>query len=347
MEEDYSAGSAKTKRVGPNREEGSIAGRSASPEMSVVVVTDRYETIRKTLRHLRAQTVHDRLEIVIVAPCNKELALDGLELEGFFQVRVVEVSDIEPLPRARAAGVRAAGAPLLAFVESHSYPAPGWAEALIKAHGQPCAVVGPAMANANPGTPLSWAGFLIDYGPWIDPAPAASMDHVPGHNSSYKRSILLECGPELEAMLEAESVLHWDLKSRGYQLYLEPSAKMYHLNVSLRVPWLKERFHVGRQFAAARARRWSGTRRLLYAVGTPAVVPLRLRRTLRQIKRCGRSRDLLPGVLPSLILGLIITATGQMVGYAFGAGSAHKRLCHIELHKVLHVAERERLTDGG
>jgi hypothetical protein len=35
-----------------------------SPQMSVVIVADHYETIRKTMRHIRAQTVRDRLEIV-------------------------------------------------------------------------------------------------------------------------------------------------------------------------------------------------------------------------------------------------------------------------------------------
>jgi hypothetical protein len=38
-------------------------------QMSVVLVTPgRYETIRKTMQHLQAQTVADQLEIVIVAP---------------------------------------------------------------------------------------------------------------------------------------------------------------------------------------------------------------------------------------------------------------------------------------
>ena len=47
-----------------------------SPEMSVVIVTpDRYETIRKTMDHLRVQTARHRLEIVIVAPSAARLAL--------------------------------------------------------------------------------------------------------------------------------------------------------------------------------------------------------------------------------------------------------------------------------
>ncbi|HEX5708076.1 MAG TPA: hypothetical protein VFX96_12315 [Pyrinomonadaceae bacterium] len=37
--------------------------------MSVLIVTpDDYRTIRKTVRHLGAQTARERLEVVIVAP---------------------------------------------------------------------------------------------------------------------------------------------------------------------------------------------------------------------------------------------------------------------------------------
>lgn len=51
-----------------------------SPDMSVVLVTpDRYETIRQTIKHLRAQTVRDRLEVIIVAPSSQTSA----EPQGF------------------------------------------------------------------------------------------------------------------------------------------------------------------------------------------------------------------------------------------------------------------------
>ncbi len=47
------------------------------PAMSVVIVADRYETIRKTMHHLRAQGVRDRLEIIIVTLSAQTLGLDG------------------------------------------------------------------------------------------------------------------------------------------------------------------------------------------------------------------------------------------------------------------------------
>ena len=50
------------------------------------------------------------------------------------------------------------------------------------------------MRNANPKSAISWANLLIEYGPWLDPAPAGKASHLPGHNSSYKRDVLLGYG---------------------------------------------------------------------------------------------------------------------------------------------------------
>lgn len=312
------------------------------PEMSVVVVTpDRYETIRKTIRHLRAQKGRERLEVVIVAPSLDKLGLDDSELRDFFQVRVVEVGEIKSTAKARAAGVRRANAPVVAFVEDHSYPAPGWAEALIRAHKEPWAAVGPVIVNANPGGLISWANLLSEYAPWLDPAEAEVVDHLPGHNSAYKRAILLDYGPELEAMLEAESVLHWDLRAKGYQLYLEPSAKTYHVNFSSGFSWIPLRFHGGRLFASSRARSWGIWQRLFYASAAPLIPLMRCWRILRQLYKPGRQRHLLPRILPTLIAVLILDGAGEMVGYAFGPGHSMTRLADMEFHRDRHLREQD------
>jgi glycosyltransferase involved in cell wall biosynthesis len=314
----------------------------SSPEISVVIVTDRNETIRRTMRHLRAQTVRDRLEIVIVAPSAELLDLHDADFEGFHRVRVVEVSTIRSLSRARAPGVRHASAATVAFVESHSYPDPGWAEALIEAHRQPWAAVGPVIGNANPGGMISWSNLLLDYGPWLEPAAGGVIDDLPGHNSSYKRAILLDYDDELEDLLEAEGMLHRDMRARGYRLYLEPGARISHLNISLPSSWIPERYYAARGFAGARARFWSPFRRCLYVGGAPLIPLVRLLRILRDIRRSGRQRQLLPWVLPALVAGLIVSAVGEMVGYALGVGKAVERASHLELYKAAYVTKQER-----
>jgi len=315
-----------------------------SPEISVVIVTpDSLITIRNTIACLSKQTAKDQMEVVIVSPSAKCINTDSPELSAFRWVKIVELRNIESIAEGNAAGIRRATAPVVALAEDHSFPTPGWAQALIEAHRQPWAAVGPVVCNANPGSTVSWADFLIGYGPWIDPNQAGMVEHLPGHNSSYKREILLDYGPELENMLEAESVLHWNLCKRGYRLYLEPEAKTYHVNFGLMSSWIPAQFHNGRLFAAIRAQDWSIPRRLFYAAGSLLIPAVRLRRIVRKLKGSDSSLNLPRGTFPTLFIGLLVSALGEMLGYALGAGEAKQKLADLEFHRIRHVPEQDRL----
>jgi hypothetical protein len=313
------------------------------PLLSVVVVTpDRFATVRKTLRRLRSQNICERMELVIVAPSREALALDESGLREFYGHVVVEVGHMRSTARARAAGVRAAKAEVVALVEDHAFPAPGWAEALVARHAEGWAAVGPVMSNANPRGATSWANLLIEYAPWLEPSDAGEREHLPGHNGSYKRALLLEYGGRLEAMLDAESVLHWDLRSRGHKLFLEPRARVFHQNFSAAAPSLALRFNGGRLFASARARGWGAWRKLLYACASPLIPFVRCARIVSELLKPGRPRHLLPKVLPSLFVGLLFDGAGELAGYAFGAGDAMRKLSDMEFHRERYMAARDR-----
>jgi hypothetical protein len=311
--------------------------------MSVVLITpDCYETIDLTMTHLLAQSMRDQLEIVIVAPSADWLEADESVLAAFHSFQVVEIGEIETVGEANAAGARRARAPVVAFVEEHSYPHPGWAEALIEAHRQPWAAVGPVVDNANGDSLVGWADFLVGYGPWLDPARSGIRDFVPGHNSSYKLALLLEYGRELEDMLESETTLHSDLRRKGHQLYLEPGAKISHLNFEKLSVWIQAQYHSGRGFAAPRSEHWPLTRRLLYFVGGPLIPIVRLRRILEQVRGSRRPGAPPTAVWPVLLLGLGVSAAGEMTGYFRGAGDAVERRCDLEFHRARHLkAERQ------
>lgn len=310
------------------------------PQLSVIVITrDNHQTIRKTLAHLRAQTARDQLELVIVAPFEEPVAGD------FRWVRFVSFPDLTSTAAARAAGVRAATAPVVAFAEEHSFPHTAWAAALIAAHRQPCAGVGPAICNANPGTLTSWANLIIDYAPWLDPVPGGPVEHIPGHNSSYKRAVLLAYGDRLEAMLDAESVLHWDLRARGQRFLIEPAAKTAHLNFSKIGPSFPLRFNCGRLFAAARCRQWSLAKRALYVVASPLIPVVRLAKLVREMTIHGRR---LPWrVLPLLVAGLVVDGCGELVGYLCGAGDAMATLTDMEFHRARFLTAADRRAFEG
>ncbi|MGH8597777.1 MAG: hypothetical protein ACREXT_14065 [Gammaproteobacteria bacterium] len=69
----------------------------------MIVAPDSYQDIRKTIQCLRAQTVKERLEIVIVAPSRTALQLIEAELNEFHSYKVVEVGEILVLSYAKAA----------------------------------------------------------------------------------------------------------------------------------------------------------------------------------------------------------------------------------------------------
>ncbi|MGH7455374.1 MAG: glycosyltransferase family 2 protein [bacterium] len=320
----------------------------ATPQMSVILVTpDHYATISETITYLRKQSAVNQLELVIVASSAEVLQQHKSELKNFRNVVVVEVGDIQSIARANAAGIRQATAPVVVLAEDHSFPDPSWAEALIKAHRQSWAAVGPVIKNANPATAVSWADFLIGYGPWLDPTPEGPVEFLPGHNSSYKRARLLEYGAELEAMMEAETVLHWDLRKKGHQLYLEPAAKTAHVNFSLFSSWVKAQYHCGRVFAGTRIKTMSVLQRLLYIGGAPLIPFVRLWRILKEMRRPGRPQITLFRVLPVLFLGLTLDGLGQMIGYALGIGSSKVRLTNFEFHRRQHLSKRDGQTVAG
>ncbi len=315
---------------------------SKRPLMSVVLVTpDSYLTIRKTLSHLRAQTCRGSLEIVLVAPSRQQLALDEAQMAVFAGFEVVELGAIRSIGRANAAGIRRATAAIVTLAEDHCFPDADWAERLIEAHDGPWTVVGPHVRNANPATVVSWADLFIGYGPWLSSASGREVGLLPGHNSSYKRDVLLSYGDRLEQMMDAETVLHWDLRSKGHRLYLEPAARVAHTNFSLWSSWIPIQYYNGRLFAGSRNKEMKWWQRLVYIAGSPLIPWVRLAR-LAAPQLSGPLLGRFVWSLPILIVGLLLDGLGQMVGYTLGCGNALQRVAEYEFHRIRHVTEQDR-----
>jgi hypothetical protein len=312
------------------------------PELSVILITpDSFATIRQTVRSLARQSIRDRIELVILSPSDARIEVDAQLAALFGSVRVIAIPSVTPTGPARVAAVRAARAPVVAFAEDHCFPAAGWAEALVRAHREAYAAVGPAIRNANPATLVSWADLFIGYGPWLAPAVAREMDFLPGHNSSYKRAVLLEYGDALEDLMEAETVLQWDLRRKGHRLRLEPAAEAAHTNFGRWSSWLPATFFGGRAFAATRASEWSVARRLAFTAASPLIPFVRLARVVGNARRAKHRWPFLLRVLPTVAVGLAVDAAGQTLGYAFGAGTAHERMARFEWHRTNHTRNED------
>ena len=314
-----------------------------APLISVVLVAHCDSgNLRLAINRLKSQTIADRLELILVTERRKNLEAVEPALSGFLRVQTVEVGDMRAPGAAKAAGVRSASAPLVAFVEDHSYPAPDCAEALVAAHADgKYAAVGPVVLNANPATAASWACYLIFYSAWMPGAACADADHLPGNQSCYRRDLLMSYGSRLEEVLGSESVLHWELRSKGHKLRLEARALLYHLQFSARRPVWKEYFLASRAFAADRASQWGAARRAAFALGSPLLPAIRLPRIWRQAVKSGTGRVLLARSLPDMLAVLGAGTAGEMMGYALGPGDAARRLIEFERTRHLDFTRRD------
>lgn len=285
-------------------------------QLSIILVTDSCESVGRVLRCYRTQGDPARLEIVVVG-------LNGIELSApmFMGMGFPHVKTIQSVGSDRGVAefmaLQAATAPVVVFAQAESYPRPGFVDAILETqHSHQWAVIGPSIARANPGNTLSWAALWILYGPWVDVQSRGLTKSVPGHNSAYRRSALLSLGRDLEA-LDAGAQLQVELSARGYQCFLEPDACIEIVMPSRLADFVSRLFRHGRQFAGQRRTHWSAVRRLGYGVASPLIPIVRLTRIFELLIRRGHTRAALSG-LPALVLGLVASAAGELVGYILG-----------------------------
>jgi hypothetical protein len=180
---------------------------------------------------------------------------------------------------------------------------------------------------------VSWADLLMGYGPWLAPTHTGTREHLPGHNTSYKREALLSLGDALGDLMESETPLQWKLREGGHTLQLDARARVAHTNFDRLGTWLFVSFHAGRVFAATRVREWSMVRRLAFFLASPLVPLVRLSRHIAQARAAGWSLPRLAALTPVLLTGLVADGLGQAVGCVAGSGESQATLVAWEFYR--------------
>jgi len=314
-------------------------------ELSVVLVAGGGPgSIDRTMRHLRAQTARRRMEVLVVAESMKGFDVAALAGEAFAACRIIEVGPITHRGAAAAAGVHAATSPIVGLIEDHSFPAPEWAEALLRAHAGRWTGVGPAVDNANPESAASWVNYLLAYGGFSPPVEAGERDLLPWHNSAYKREALAPLGGRLGPLLEWEGALQAELRASGHALYLEPGARTEHSNVSRVWSTVGLNLQRGRIMGAERAarERWPLWRRVVQAAAFPLFPLMQLRHVLPSMRRMAVPTALRPRVYLGLGATLGVLAAAEAWGLLAGPGDAVFQMEDYELHRQRHLSRRDQ-----
>jgi hypothetical protein len=309
--------------------------------MSAVLATDRLDTASRTLECLRAQTIRDQLEIVLVSTSGEPLGIAPDELADFAAHVLVEPEAPLSLPAGRAAGVRAAQAPLVFVAETHGFPHPEMAERLVAAIRPPWTAAVPGFCNANPDGAVSWSNLISDYGPWLDALPVGERRTCPPYNTVFQRSFAVEALERDENAFAPGYDLVATLRAGGHRIFGEPAAQLDHVNVSLPRTWLRQRFVAGRSQAAVRVQSWSPFRRAAYALGSPLLPFVLLGRSARPFSAARRVHRIPWLAAPALVAGVVAVAAGELTAFvAGGRPELYVAADEFELHKVAYTTTR-------
>lgn len=217
----------------------------------------------------------------------------------------------------RAIGLNLASGKIVALLEDHAAPSPGWCRAMIEAHRGPEAAIGGAVENGVDRL-LNWAVYLCDFGRYQNPVPTGPAEFLSDSNISYKRHVL-EQVRHLWQNAFHETPLNWELRKRGELLRLDPGMIVYQARSGLRFgPALRERFVWGRSFAGTRAKGMSLAQRGIFC-GLSFLLPVVL--TLRIVRLALNKRRHLNRIIPALPLVLLLQtfwAAGELAGYLTG-----------------------------
>ena len=286
----------------------------------MIAASNNASMLEACLTSLAGQ-VTDDTEVIVVRNYDGEASERALGRFPF--VKHVCLPADATVPELRAAGIRRAGGDVVALLEDHCVVGREWCSTIKTAHLLPYPAIGGSVENLGGSGRLDWAVYFYDYGKYMAAGGARVVDSLTGLNASYKRRALEGVAERFKDGF-FETLIHDELRRRGYALYFLPSAVVYHNKSYEMGRALRQCYHFGRLFGGMRVSHAGPARRLAFLLGAP-LLPFLLpaRAALRTIRSKRHVRELVLS-FPHLALLMAAWACGEFCGYAFGEGASSR-----------------------
>lgn len=285
----------------------------------VVIVLIGGDLLRRCLRALAVQKGADSLEVIV--PYDDAHADVGRLAEEFSGVQFVFVEGRHTYAELRTAGVKRATSKVVALLEDHCVPDPGWAREILRAHEGSVVAVGGPVDKLTPDTALNWSLYLADYVRYARPLPAGPVEHLTDCNVSYKRANLASIA-DVWAREFHEPEVHAALRERGGQLWFDPGVLVQQQRPISLGDAVKDRYAFGRLFGSRRVEGKTLGERLKMAALGLLLPPLLVARVGQVVFSKKRYRGEFVRALPYVVLMNTLWATGEVLGYLTARSAA-------------------------
>lgn len=219
------------------------------PTASVIVPAYNAEsTIEATLRSLLAQDFVEPYE-VIVADSSTDGTPALIERE-FPSVRLVRRQARMQSGTARNLGISTAQGEILAFTDADCQVPSDWLRRLVAHHRRlpGYAAVGGSIANANPASLVSWAGYLAEFNIHLPTGDVPfDAEHIPTSNIAYKRQVFDRYGgfPGDEVIKHVDLLFNGMLRSHGEHILCDPTLQVAHAQRTALREYLGHQWNIG------------------------------------------------------------------------------------------------------
>ena len=278
--------------------------------LSVIVTAYRSaETLRACVEQLQRDP--DVWQI-LVADCSEEAPVLPVAVRQFPTPTAVPV-----MRWARLADVTET---VVACLEGRCVPEMGWGAAILAAHAKwpETPGIGGAVDVDGASGWLDTVVWFCEYAAYSPPLADGPAVDISGAHLSYKTAAL-QGEADLLAEGAWETLVHLRWRAKGRLLRTLPVVVAFRNGM----PWgdfMRQRFHYGRGYAAARRIGW---RRWPMALLTPALPLVLTLRTAAAARRAGRLPSFLL-CLPGILFFHTMWSAGELLGYWFGhSGKEH------------------------
>lgn len=307
-----------------------------TPKLTVGLIAGKLrDRAERNLVHLLDQTALAQLEIVVIDVSPHDGHFAGAEHP---RVRYFHRPDLRYYSEIQTELVTLAQAPLIAFIEDHSYAVPGWAAAILKTFENPrVSAVNYTFINANHDNYRSRSILMAEYGHWMLPHPGGAVQICSSTNIAYRRDLLLDSIQHDGSIFEAEFLIHRIIQSNNGEIHVAPEATVEHESWQTIWDACISNGVNKRALGAWRAKQgnWSLLTRVSWALGMVLVPPLFITRLGWALRKRQALWWKFLASLPVLSVIYSYCAWSEAQGYLLGAGDSRDkfRARELEVHR--------------
>lgn len=223
---------------------------------SVLICTyNRHELLKLALDALIRGTTEKPDQVIVVNGGDEQAdrVVETFSGKHGIQVELLRTKN-KNLAASRNLGLAHCTGDIIAMTDDDAVVFQDWVTRMKHAHHahQEAGAVGGLVLGTNSDSLIGKVSDLITFPSWPEPRYVRTL---PGVNISYKRTVVAQIGLQDEQLFRGEDVdYNWRLQKLGYQVYFDPSIKVYHYHRPNLRGLLNQHFMYGRAYYLVRSK---------------------------------------------------------------------------------------------